>query len=60
MGVNEKQKTLVPKIKDYFKGFKRYKFALWGLAFKPDTDDIESPALYIIEELLARCKNNCL
>jgi len=55
MDINEKQKTIiVPKIKDYFKGnLKGKKIALWGLAFKPDTDDIrEAPALYIIEELL--------
>lgn len=55
MGVNEKQKTIiVPKIKDYFKGdLKGKKIALWGLAFKPDTDDIrEAPALYIIDALL--------
>ncbi|NQX99008.1 MAG: UDP-glucose 6-dehydrogenase, partial [Flavobacteriales bacterium] len=46
---------IVPKIKDYFKGdLKGKKIALWGLAFKPDTDDIrEAPALYIINELLA-------
>jgi UDPglucose 6-dehydrogenase len=55
MSINEKQKTIiVPKIKDYFKGdLKSKKIALWGLAFKPDTDDIrEAPALYIIDELL--------
>ncbi len=55
MEVNEKQKTIiVPKILEYFSGsLKGKKIALWGLAFKPDTDDIrEAPALYIIEELL--------
>lgn len=56
MDVNERQKLhLMPKIKDYFKGnLKGKHFALWGLAFKPNTDDIrEAPALYMIEELLA-------
>ena len=55
MSINEKQKTIiVPKIKAYFKDdLKGKKIALWGLAFKPDTDDIrEAPALYIIDELL--------
>lgn len=55
MDINEKQKTIiVPKIKEYFKGnLKGKKIALWGLAFKPDTDDIrEAPALYIINELV--------
>lgn len=55
MDVNENQKTIiVPKIKAYFENnLKGKHFALWGLAFKPDTDDIrEAPALYIIEELL--------
>ncbi len=55
MKVNEKQKTIViPKIKNYFNDdLKGKKIALWGLAFKPDTDDIrEAPALYIIDELL--------
>lgn len=54
MEVNQKQKTvMVPKIKDYFKGdLKGKKIALWGLAFKPNTDDIrEAPALYNIDEL---------
>ena len=55
MDVNEKQKLhLMPKIKRYFKGDLQGKhFALWGLAFKPNTDDIrEAPALYIIKDLL--------
>jgi UDPglucose 6-dehydrogenase len=55
MEVNEKQKLhLLPKIKKYFKNdLKAKKFALWGLAFKPNTDDIrEAPALYMIEALL--------
>jgi len=55
MDVNEKQKLhLMPKIKKYFGGnLKGKHFALWGLAFKPNTDDIrEAPALYMIEELL--------
>jgi UDPglucose 6-dehydrogenase len=55
MAVNEKQKLhLLPKIKAYFKNdLKGKKIALWGLAFKPNTDDIrEAPALHIIDELL--------
>lgn len=55
MKVNEKQKTIIiPKIKSYFKdNLKGKHFALWGLAFKPDTDDIrEAPALYVIDELV--------
>ncbi len=56
MSINEKQKTvIVPKVKSYFNNdLKGKKIAIWGLAFKPDTDDIrEAPALYIIDELLA-------
>ena len=56
MDINEKQKTIIiPKIKHYFnQDLKGKHFAIWGLAFKPDTDDIrEAPALYIIDELLA-------
>ena len=55
MSVNEKQKTaLFPKIKSHFSNdLKGKKIAVWGLAFKPDTDDIrEAPALYMINELL--------
>lgn len=54
--VNETQKLhLIPKIKAYFKGnLKGKHFALWGLAFKPNTDDIrEAPALYVIDALIA-------
>ncbi len=57
MEVNEKQKTvMVHKILKYFKNDINGKhFALWGLAFKPETDDIrEAPALYIIDELVQR------
>jgi UDPglucose 6-dehydrogenase len=53
--VNEIQKkVLVEKVKKYFKGDIRGKhFTMWGLAFKPETDDIrEAPSLYIIDELL--------
>ncbi|HEY8955346.1 UDP-glucose/GDP-mannose dehydrogenase family protein [Chitinophaga sp.] len=56
MDVNENQKLfLLPKIKNFFKNdLKGKHFALWGLAFKPNTDDIrEAPALYIIDALLA-------
>lgn len=55
MKVNESQKTiLMPKIKNYFDGnLKGKHFAMWGLAFKPNTDDIrEAPSLYMIDELL--------
>ena len=56
MQINEEQKLLlVKKLKNYFDGnITDKKIAVWGLAFKPDTDDIrEAPALYIIRELLA-------
>jgi UDPglucose 6-dehydrogenase len=56
MEVNEKQKLhLVPQIKAYFNNkLEGKKIALWGLAFKPNTDDIrEAPALDLIEAFLA-------
>ncbi len=53
MEVNKKQKQhLNPKIKEYYGDLSGKKFAMWGLAFKPNTDDIrEAPALEMIEEL---------
>lgn len=54
MEVNDRQKShLTPKVLAYFgNDLKGKKIALWGLAFKPNTDDIrEAPALILIDEL---------
>ena len=54
MRVNELQKTIiVSKITSFFgNNLSGKTFALWGLAFKPETDDIrEAPSLEIIAEL---------
>ena len=62
MRVNEKQKTkLMPTIQSHFNNNLAGKtIGVWGLAFKPYTDDIrEAPALYNIEALLELgCKIN--
>ena len=55
MNVNEIQRViLVDKMLSYFQGdLTGKKIGIWGLSFKPNTDDIrEAPALYIIESLL--------
>lgn len=55
MKVNDRQKTLLgKKVKECFgNDLGSFKFAVWGLAFKPETDDIrEAPALELIDELL--------
>ena len=55
--VNNVQKTiLLPKILNYFNNdISGKNLAIWGLSFKPETDDIrEAPALYLIEELLKK------
>jgi len=53
--VNDKQKVVIPsKVKSHFGDrLKGRKLGLWGLSFKPHTDDMrEAPSLKIIEELL--------
>lgn len=55
--VNDDQKRiLIPRIDKYFNNdLSKKKIAIWGLAFKPQTDDIrEAPALYMIDELLEK------
>ena len=54
--VNESQKTILfdPMLAHYGEDLKGVKVALWGLAFKPETDDIrEAPSLYMIDKLVA-------
>lgn len=53
--VNEDQKSvLFNKIKKKFGDLKGKHFAMWGLSFKPNTDDMrEAPSIVIIEKLLA-------
>ncbi|MEL0644323.1 UDP-glucose/GDP-mannose dehydrogenase family protein [Olleya sp. Ti.3.14] len=55
INVNARQKlVLIPKIESHFNNdLKGKNIAVWGLAFKPETDDIrEAPALYMIDVLL--------
>jgi UDPglucose 6-dehydrogenase len=55
MKVNDRQKTVLlsPIMEHFQQQLTKKRIAIWGLAFKPDTDDIrEAPALYMIEHLL--------
>ena len=54
MSVNNNQRTaLIPKLTDYFGSLEGKTLAIWGLAFKPYTDDIrEAPALHNIDQFL--------
>ncbi|WP_370214847.1 UDP-glucose dehydrogenase family protein [Mesoflavibacter profundi] len=57
INVNARQKlVLIPKIENHFdNNLKGKTIAIWGLAFKPETDDIrEAPSLYMINQLLAQ------
>ncbi len=54
---NEAQKRVLPEkiVKRFGADLSGRRFALWGLAFKPNTDDMrEAPSLVLIEDLLAR------
>ena len=52
---NDQREIFWQKIKNYFDGdLKDKKIAVWGISFKPNTDDIrEAPSLYIIDKLLS-------
>src|SRR5690606_24554288 len=55
--VNDKQKLVIAKkvVKRFGEDLKGKTFAVWGLSFKPDTDDMrEAPAIYVIKELTKR------
>ncbi|MEY8020107.1 UDP-glucose/GDP-mannose dehydrogenase family protein [Muriicola sp. SD30] len=55
--VNDRQKLVISQkvIKHFGEDLKGKKFAIWGLAFKPQTDDMrEAPSIYIIKELVKR------
>jgi len=53
--VNDRQRTILfPKMEHYFEGnIRGKKIAIWGLAFKPETDDVrEAPSIYMMKKLL--------
>lgn len=55
--VNDRQKLVIAnKVTNHFgEDLSENTFAIWGLSFKPDTDDMrEAPAIYVIKELIKR------
>jgi UDPglucose 6-dehydrogenase len=55
--VNDAQKLVIAQkiVKRFGKDLTGYTFGVWGLAFKPGTDDMrEAPAIYVIKELIKR------
>ena len=55
--VNDAQKLVIAQkiVKRFGKDLTSYTFGVWGLAFKPGTDDMrEAPAIYVIKELIKR------
>jgi len=55
--VNDAQKLVIAKkvIKRFGEDLSDFSFSLWGLAFKPGTDDMrEAPAIYVVKELVKR------
>jgi UDPglucose 6-dehydrogenase len=58
--VNNAQKLVIAQkiVKKFGKDLTGKTFALWGLAFKPETDDMrEAPSIYVIKELVSRGAN---
>ena len=55
--VNDRQKLVIANkvVKRFGDNLKGFIFSIWGLAFKPETDDMrEAPSIYIITELIKR------
>ncbi len=59
MEVNHRQKlALIPRLEFYLGDLNNKTIAIWGLAFKPETDDIrEAPALEMIRKLIKKNSN---
>ncbi|MFH0870339.1 MAG: UDP-glucose/GDP-mannose dehydrogenase family protein [archaeon] len=57
--INERQKrSIVPKLKRFLPKLEGKKIAIWGLSFKPRTDDIrEAPSLTVIDQLIKEYAN---